>query len=465
VIESLLASAAERRGIPGLQLVESPTSGKDVTFESKPVSSKDGVAGRLWQWTHHVTYEEAVLGVFKKDGRAIGILMTGSEVLFMSRVIRSFMWFDPAAADSPIATLNGVNLTPERRKIIERGMVKGWGLLVSPSRQYVVIYNTNRGKSDRIAKRVAERVEAMRRQYYEVLFPSTNPITSASLVRICGNYDEYYEYGGPRGSAGYWNSDAEELVFYDAGIYRRQLDAGVTKYDENTFAALYHEAFHQYIHYAAGMAPHAWFNEGHGDYFAGATMVDGKLRIAPFSWRIATLNQAIAAGPRHGDEDPTVNESKSQVGYFPLKQLVHMTQRQYYLRPHVCYAQGWSLVYFLRSVVPADPAMNAKWGSILDTYFKVLREETTKPPAPGSPPDGPTKPSEPPSEGTGDTPPTPPADQAADDPGIPVVLRKEIENRKALDKALEAAFTGVDFDELEGAWLDAMRKLDPRGRR
>ena len=43
--------------------------------------------------------------------------------------------------------------------------------------------------------------------------------------------------------------------------------------NRDSLLVLYHEAFHQYIYYAVGeVAPHDWFNEGHGDYFSGAVI-------------------------------------------------------------------------------------------------------------------------------------------------------------------------------------------------
>ena len=35
------------------------------------------------------------------------------------------------------------------------------------------------------------------------------------VVRVCKEMDEYYHYGAPRGSAGYWFSADDELVFPD----------------------------------------------------------------------------------------------------------------------------------------------------------------------------------------------------------------------------------------------------------
>ena len=95
-------------------------------------------------------------------------------------------------------------------------------------------------------------------------------------MSICKDRDEYFKYGGPRGSAGYWNNKSEELVLYDGT--KREKGEKTDKLD--TFIVLYHEAFHQYIHYSAGeLAPHSWYNEGMGDYYAGGKFKFGKLQI------------------------------------------------------------------------------------------------------------------------------------------------------------------------------------------
>ena len=40
-------------------------------------------------------------------------------------------------------------------------------------------------------------------------------MTAVSIVRSCANITEYYAYGGPRGSGGFWHSGNEELVLFD----------------------------------------------------------------------------------------------------------------------------------------------------------------------------------------------------------------------------------------------------------
>jgi hypothetical protein len=45
-----------------------------------------------------------------------------------------------------------------------------------------------------------------------------------------------------------------------------------------------------------------------------------------------------------------------------------------------------------------------------------------------------------------------PGAPTGDDPGIPAVLSRMMSSERALKAAVEAAFKGVDFDELEAAW-------------
>lgn len=204
-------------------------------------------------------------------------------------------------------------------------------------------------------------------------------LSRCSVVRVCSNANQYHEYGGPGGSAGYWNSLHEELVIYDdkAGGGRR-----------DTWAVLNHEAFHQYIYYFYGnIAPHSWYNEGHGDFFSGYQLKAGRFRLRPFDWRVSTIKEAIRTNK-----------------YVPLKDLVRMSQSEYYgnnkfgASPGQNYAQGWSLVYFLRTGPKKAKGWNDAWNGILDRYLEVLAA-------------------------TGD-----------------------------LDKAVDEAFAGVDWTEFEECW-------------
>jgi hypothetical protein len=284
----------------------------------------------------------------------------------------------------------------EHRVDVRLQMVRGWK--VEDTENYIVLYDT---PDQPLVRKILRDLELLRIEYQR-LFPSEKPVESVSTVRVCKSRDEYLSYGGPPTSAGYWNWEDEELVLYDAETQDKAHHVS----DANTFIALYHEAFHQYIHYSTGeLPPHSWFNEGHGDFFSGATIRDGKMRsIGPNPWRIQTIQSAI--------------KLNQQVR---LRELIHYEQSEYYANPYLCYAEGWSLIYFLRK--SEQVAKRAEWAQILPTYFAELKSgyaaELAKLETAGKSKDK----------------------EARAKAGLAV-------RNAALDKA----FSGVDIDELETAW-------------
>jgi hypothetical protein len=190
-------------------------------------------------------------------------------------------------------------------------------------------------------------------------------------------------------------------VLYDA----EKVERDWKKSDADTFIVLYHEAFHQFIHYSAGeLPPHSWFNEGTGDYFSGAMLKDGKMRgIGANPWRVPLIQMAI-------DQKLTI----------PWKDIIRYEQKQYYANAAICYAQGWSMIYFLRTC--KQVAAKPEWSRILPTYFDVLksayREELAK------------------------------LDETKkEDP-----TARGLAGLTARKRAVDAAFAGVDIDDLEAAW-------------
>jgi hypothetical protein len=224
-------------------------------------------------------------------------------------------------------------------------------------------------------------------------------LSRCSVVRVCKDDDEYTSYGGPGGSAGYWSSWHQELVIYDdqKGGGRR-----------NTWATLNHEAFHQYIFYFLGnFAPHSWYNEGNGDFFSGYQLNGSKFKLRPFDWRIGTIKEQIKLA-----EADRAKGLEPQRGVVPLKEIVRWTQQQYYSNNAkyetdggIHYAQGWSFVYFLRTGKDAAKYWNPAYEKVLDVYLRTLVETDS------------------------------------------------------LDQAVDAAFAGIDFDQLEKAWRDYILSL------
>jgi hypothetical protein len=223
-------------------------------------------------------------------------------------------------------------------------LVPGWKYMDSAKKQYLLIYAE--GVDDKLVNTVAEQVESLREQVYEVMFPPDKPITAISVIRICGDKTQYMSYGAPGGSAGYWSSWDREIVFYEDMSNKN-----------DSLRVLYHEAFHQYIYYSVGAcSPHPWFNEGHGDYFYGFDYKNKKWQLAK---SLARVSDATTA--KHSGKVP------------PLKTWLRWEQPEYYemtqkeLKIHANYALGWDFVYFLRTTKkPEDQG-------ILQRYFDTLK--------------------------------------------------------------------------------------------
>ena len=271
---------------------------------------------------------------------------------------------------------------------------------------YIVIYDT---KDEPLVRKVVRDLELIRGEY-EKLFPPAGPIEAVSTVRVCADRDQYFKFGGPRGTAGFWNDKTEELVLYDGT--KREKGKQTDKLD--TFIVLYHEAFHQYIHYSAGeLAPHSWYNEGNGDYFSGARIKSGRVRdIGPNRWRVGTIKKAV-----------------SESRHVPWAEIIRYEQAQYYSNPAVCYAQGWSMIYFLNTskLVERHPS----WSRILSTYFEVLKQEWAA---------------------RRDA--LEQAGQAADLPSLAEA------QKSAREAAVAAAFESVDLNEIEEAWRKFVLELE-----
>jgi hypothetical protein len=458
--------------------------------KGKAITSRDDVPGFVYvteakytdpKMADHYPVQFHLVAVWQKPGENVQYGMWFKcfdrrkkfEPMFRAAV-DSFRWFDDKAKDvTSLTVLDGVNITPAKRSEIERGLVKGWNVVVSTKKNYIVIYNTVNDRNNQLAKVIGERIEMIREQVYEKQFPPKKKIEDVCIVRVCGGRGEYAAYGGPGGSAGYWSPGTEELVFYDASPAKA--------IDDDTVSVLYHEAFHQYIYYSTGrVSPHSWFNEGHGDYYAGAKLVAGKFVIKPFNWRLGTIKNALRAGPSPVEGD---GFDRTKHGYTPLNRLTAFTQGEYYSYPDVCYAQGWSLIYFFREIVPKNPKWNAKWGKILETYFNVLQGSVKAPmvlPKPVTPP------APPPSDGPGMDAPSMddpmPGDPGMDGPTAPSMGDEPLPGegtdplpggftmptdfgpgggdlKKALDEAFKG-FTAADWKELEDAWHDSILKLN-----
>jgi hypothetical protein len=321
-------------------------------------------------------------------GYAAVVQMTGQEIALVWAVpenhykdwVGSFRaaakTFKPIEREAPAGGAAAAGSEVEAKMALVRE--RSPGRLVDHTEHYVIVYDPDKKKW---LPQIKKRIEAIRGRL-ELDFPPEKPITAVSVLRVCKDKDEYHQYGGPGGSAGYWSDRDEELV-----IFVDQQNPS------DTWRTMQHEAFHQYIYYRCGkLAPHSWYNEGTGDYYAGAEFKpSGEFEIDIFLWRRDTIRDAIREGT-----------------HVPLAKIFRYTQPEYYANAQLCYAQGWSMVYFLREGKKRrakgwDPA----WEGILPTYLQKLIEANA---------------------------------------------RGEDEE-KARETAIQAALQGIDVDALEKAWI------------
>jgi hypothetical protein len=303
-----------------------------VAAEIRTVEASDSIYGVAYGCA--AADQENMMSAFKNSIRRFKIIEPDEEEVDEE---------GGAAADANIF-VNSEEKPQEWREARKKKLagLKDWDAL--DTKNYLIVYNKEVKRA--LLKKIALHIEQIRTEVYEKLFPPAREIKAVSVVRVCKDPEEYHRYGGPGGSAGYWARGDEELVFYQDKSNKK-----------DSLRVLYHEAFHQYIHYAVGdVAPHSWFNEGHGDYFAGHDCVGGKFNAKPFRWRTGIIANALA-----------------QKTYVPLDKFLKYTQGEYYANPGLCYAQGWSLIYFLREVERKKVVKYKKYWGLLDRYFEAIK--------------------------------------------------------------------------------------------
>jgi hypothetical protein len=303
-----------------------------VAAEIRTIEPSDSVYGVVYGCA--VADEENMIATFKNSIRRFKILEPDEEDVD-----------EEGGGTSDANVFVDSEKKPEEWRAARKKKLEGlkdWDALDTAN--YLIVYNKEVKRP--LLKKIAVHIEQIRADVYEKLFPPSKEVKAISVVRVCKDPEEYHRYGGPGGSAGYWSRGDEELVFYQDKSNKK-----------DSLRVLYHEAFHQYIHYAVGdVAPHSWFNEGHGDYFAGHDCVGGKFIAKPFRWRTGIIANAL-----------------SQKTYVPLEKFLKYTQGEYYSNPGLCYAQGWSFIYFLREVERKKIVKYKKYFGLLDRYFEAIK--------------------------------------------------------------------------------------------
>src|SRR5262245_34309977 len=153
-------------------------------------------------------------------GYAAVVQMTGQEIALVWAIPENHYkdWvgafrtaaktFKPIEAEAPAAAAAAAGSEVEAKMAMVRE--RSPGRLVDRTEHYVIVYDPDKKKS---RSQIKKRIEAIRGRL-ELDSPPEKPITAVSVPRVCKDKDEYLQYGGSGGTAGYWSDRDEELVIF-----------------------------------------------------------------------------------------------------------------------------------------------------------------------------------------------------------------------------------------------------------
>ncbi len=218
-----------------------------------------------------------------------------------------------------------------RQKVIAniRNLEEWWYV---ETENFVICSNMSRG-SHRLVDAIQSDIEIVRKAYEELL-PPAKPIDEVSVVRVFAEREEYLGYipAHMAWSGGAWIPMRKELVISPLDLNDRSLSR------ELLLGVVYHEALHQYAHYAFDQRRlPTWFDEGHAAFFETAE-VDRRRK-----------SLEILENKRWGpyvDDLVKRNQHKFEV-------VVRLSPQAFYDEGREAhYALSWALVYFLRKAAP-----------------------------------------------------------------------------------------------------------------
>lgn len=332
--------------------IEATWSGASKRWLRTPIKGGK-MAGDLYEFG--AGSSSVTIGVFRYLGVEWAVTYTCFEETYKKtwkdwyfKSIQSFKVYenvDPAVADASRKDINQLE-GEEKRAALNATIAGKPGWFAVNTKYYVFLSNADR----QFVEKLAKDLEVVREKVYVPTFKPRNQKIPLNPVRVFATQSEYHQFGGPGGSAGYFSPSKGELV-----LFQKFEDLSSNKSKDDCRSVMFHEGLHQYVHFAIGdVSPHSWFNEGHGDYFAGLNVSGGSIgKTQLFSWRVDYLKQHM----REGND------------LVPLRSLLRYSQGEYYSNAGLKYSQGWALIYYLREVNKDKTLKDA-----LDTYFNYLAD-------------------------------------------------------------------------------------------
>ena len=225
-----------------------------------------------------------------------------------------------------------------------RGL-KGWWYRETPN--YVFISNQRDRRDLRLVQRDLERARQIYLRYYR----SDAAVTMIGVVRIFETREEYLRYVDPgmEWSGGYWSPSRLELVV--SPLPRNVPDSVQDKVLRST---AFHEGFHQFLHYAAGMAESGmWFNEGNAEFFEHLSLRGGSFTVSVTDEEVEEIRRLLRSD-------------------FDLEAFMKLDREAFYETSgrNRNYKLAFALLYYLLKGAPAENQRT--YAAIPFVYFREL---------------------------------------------------------------------------------------------
>lgn len=225
----------------------------------------------------------------------------------------------------------------------------GWKL--HETANYFIQYNE---KDDAKVTDFGKKIEKLHDAHISVLKPnpqieSLRPKKQREkfVIKYFKDAKGFQGYAGDQGvwgAAAYYSPSQGEIAFYLSG------------WSKKTLCILYHECTHQFLQEFVGgprVRFHIWINEGLAEYFFAAGWEDAD-KIIPGTFYKEAANDVKAA----------IRTGK----HLLVKDVIKMTQQEYYRYGRFAYNHGWTIVHFLLN------SKNERYRQVIPTYFYAIQE-------------------------------------------------------------------------------------------
>lgn len=179
------------------------------------------------------------------------------------------------------------------------------------------------------------------------------PTEVPSVISFHHDLDSFRAAGGGAGSVGDWNRVDQQILLPDTGDGEGRVQAW------RALQSLVVAEFFDRRLDVLRSAP--WFLYGQQDYFAGFELKHKKWVAKPHPIKLQLARELLKR-----------RQHVPLEAFFALKIEEYNGNSRFGLSATDCWAQGWSLVWFLRQGSKSKD-WNPRWGEILPRYLKALR--------------------------------------------------------------------------------------------